>query len=299
VARPAHQRAAARRLAGDARDHAALAARSGQRARRLVRAVLRARRRATARRAAAGRDAARLAEAGRLLGAWDRRYVPDDRRAVLFEWAMRELTLRAWDELAAPVGATRDPFGEPSRGARLAPTPAVATLARLLADSTSAWWDERATRDRVETRDDVLARALVAALDTCVRRYGAPDADGWLWRNRRHANVHHLLRLPAFSSLGLPVQGGPSTLSPSSGTGVHGASWRMVVELGPEVRAWGTYPGGQSGDPTSPGYRDRLASWQAGELEPLLFAPRRPEQVTPSRGAYTLVPAGAPARGGR
>jgi penicillin amidase len=73
----------------------------------------------------------------------------------------------------------------------------------------------------------------------------------------------------------------------------------MVVELGPEVRAWGTYPGGQSGDPTSPGYRDRLASWVAGDLEPLLFAPRRPEEVPPGRGGYTLVPATGPVRGVR
>ena len=246
-----------------------------------------------------GVDAVRLAEAGRLLAAWDRRYVPTDRRAVLFEWAMRELSLRAWDELATPARASLDPFGQPTRAPRLAPAPPSATLARLLADSTSAWWDQRASRGHVETRDDVLAAALVAALDTCVRKYGAPDSDGWLWRNRRHANVHHLLRLPAFSARDLVVQGGPSTLSPSSGTGVHGASWRMVVELGPEVRAWGTYPGGQSGDPTGPGYRDRLASWVAGELEPLVSAPRRPEQVVPGRGGYTLVPASGVVRGVR
>lgn len=43
----------------------------------------------------------------------------------------------------------------------------------------------------------------------------------------------------------------------------------MVVELGPERRAWATYPGGQSGNPISPRYRDRIRGWENGELEPV------------------------------
>ena len=45
----------------------------------------------------------------------------------------------------------------------------------------------------------------------------------------------------------------------------------MVVELGPEVRAWGTYPGGQSGNPASSRYDDRLTQWTQGKLAPLRF----------------------------
>ena len=90
------------------------------------------------------------------------------------------------------------------------------------------------------------------------------------------------MRLPALSALALPVQGGPSTLSPSPGRGVHGASWRMVVELGPEVRAWATYPGGQSGNPASPYYLDRLPAWLAGTLDTVLF-PRTPADLPVAR----------------
>jgi acyl-homoserine lactone acylase PvdQ len=66
----------------------------------------------------------------------------------------------------------------------------------------------------------------------------------------------------------------------------------MVVELGPEVRGWATYPGGQSGDPTSPHYTDRLARWLAGELDPLRF-PRRAADLGPAEvaEALTLTPA--------
>jgi penicillin amidase len=56
----------------------------------------------------------------------------------------------------------------------------------------------------------------------------------------------------------------------------------MVVELGPEVRAWATYPGGQSGNPASPRYKDRLPMWQRGELAPVLF-PKTRADIDPKR----------------
>ena len=67
----------------------------------------------------------------------------------------------------------------------------------------------------------------------------------------------------------------------------------MVVELGPEVRAWGTYPGGQSGNPVSPRYADRLPKWAAGTLDSLRF-PRKPQELTGATlsSVLTLTPGG-------
>jgi penicillin amidase len=207
------------------------------------------------------------ARAAALLAQWDRRYTRDNQRAVLFEAAMRELSLALWDEMRGP-----------GDGEERGPVPSDVIAAELLADSTSAWWDDRRTAGATERRDDILRRSLAAALRAVTRAYGAPDAGGWRWSRVRHANIHHLLRLDAFSALDIPVQGGPGTLSPSSGSGTHGASWRMVVELGPELHAWGTYPGGQSGNPASRRYADRLPKWTAGELDSLRV-PRRPEEL--------------------
>ncbi len=220
-----------------------------------------------------------LAQARQLLAEWDRRYTKDNRRAVLFEEAMRTLPGRTWDELATEPGGTR----------RVA-TPSSAVLAELLADSASVWWDDQTTR-QVETRDDILAACLASALLTTRGRYGAPSSDTWRWDHVRFANANHLLRLPALSALNLPVQGGPGTLAPSSGAGTHGPSWRMVVELGPEIEAWSTYPGGQSGNPVSPRYRDRIPLWMNGELEPVRF-PRTSEALAPAQRSaqLTLLP---------
>jgi penicillin amidase len=202
-------------------------------------------------------ESARLSEASGLLSQWDRRYTRDNRRAVLFEAAMQELVARTWDELAVTPGS-----------ARRVVTPPSGVLAELLADSASAWWDDRGTR-QVEQRDDILVASLVAALTATRSKYGDPNGDGWRWDRIRHANINHLLRLPTLSALDIPVQGGPGTLSPSAGSGTHGASWRMIVELGPELRAWATYPGGQSGNPVSPRYADRIPLWMKGNLEPV------------------------------
>jgi penicillin amidase len=124
----------------------------------------------------------------------------------------------------------------------------------------------------VEQRDDVLSAALAEGYVWTVRTYGPAESGGWQWSQVHRIDIWHLLHLPAVSRHGVAVPGGPSTLSPTSITGgSEGASWRMVVELGPEVRAWGTYPGGQSGNPASSRYDDRLTEWTQGKLAPLRF----------------------------
>jgi penicillin amidase len=235
---------------------------------------------AAAREDSAGRGDAELRKAAALLAEWDRRYTKTNRRAVLFEMAMSELATRTWDELRRQ----RDK-GSAEQALTL---PESQVLLELMQAPTSPWWDDKRTADVVETRDAIIAQSLRAALVAAVKAHGDPSSDGWLWSNVRHANIHHLARIPALSVLGLPVQGGPSTLSPSGGSGQEGASWRMVVELGPEVRAWATYPGGQSGNPASPRYKDRLPLWQNGELAPVLF-PRTRAELDPKRVASVLM----------
>lgn len=67
-----------------------------------------------------------------------------------------------------------------------------------------------------------------------------------------------------------------------------GASERMAVSPGREEEGYFHMPGGQSGHPLSPHYRDGHAAWVAGEPTP--FLPGRPVHV------LRLVPAGAPPR---
>jgi penicillin amidase len=220
-----------------------------------------------------------VARAAALLAEWDRRYTVDNERAVLFEYAMSELTRTVWDELQAGSGDGRG-----------APRPSETILVELLEDSVSVWWDVLGT-PVIERRDEVLRASLLRALERAEREHGDPERGGWRWSGIQRANVRHLAGIPGFAAPPVAVQGGPSTLNPVSGSGTFGASWRMVVELGDEVRAWGTYPGGQSGNPLSNGYDDRIATWAAGRLDVLEF-PRNAEAMSSSkvRGTLTLVP---------
>jgi penicillin amidase len=219
----------------------------------------------------AGRSDADIDAAAALLSEWDRRYTRENTLAVLFELAMSELVARLWDE-----------FGD------VRPRPSETALWQLLQDPENVWWDDRATTDRVEDRDEILGASLGAALREAIERYGTPGSEEWRWERRRHANIYHLLRLPSLSALGISMQGGPSTLNPSSGSGVWGASWRMVVELGAELSARSIYPGGQSGNPVSRFYDDRIPKWQYGELDTVVF-PRTPEELAREATAAVLV----------
>mgnify|MGYP002783538197 CR=1 FL=1 len=218
-----------------------------------------------------------LAPAVALLRGWDFRYTLDAQAPVLFQATMRRIAQGAWDELV-PDGAER-PVVMPSELA----------LLELLRDSSSVWWDVRRTRDRRETRRAIVATALGAAYDSLVVAHG-PVGAAWAWERTGGINVNHLLRLPGFSRRGLPVTSGAGTLAPAGGSGgSHGASWRMVVELGAGRRtAWAIYPGGQSGNPASRHYDDRLERWRTGRLDSLMVPPSL-DAFPRERLASTLV----------
>ena len=228
-----------------------------------------------------GRASTPLVEAAAALRDWDLRYDLEGTRAVLFEAAMSEMAARLWDELDGEEG-------------RPVAIPGTVVAWALLAQPESPWWDDRSTEE-VETRDPLLAASLEAAFERLREELG-PLGPAWRWGAHRHSRVGHLLGIEALSRSGLPVQGGPGLLNPSAGDGGHGASWRMVVELGDVPRARGTYPGGQSANPVSAAYDDRLDSWVAGELTDLRFP--APEGSLESEGLVrarlTLRPEGGP-----
>lgn len=227
----------------------------------------------------AGDTSSTLKAAEALLGAWDRRYTRDNTAARLFETAVVRAMTLIWDEFI-PNGS-QAPVVRPSES----------RLLQLVADSASLWWDDRRTADVREDRDRVLVTALVQAYDTLVTEYGDPAASPWTWGRVAAAKPRHLLRLDGFAAPDTPIDGGRGTLNPSTGSrrANFGASWRMVVELDTTPRIMAIYPGGQSGNPASPRYLDRLAAWGRGALDTLLV-PRTVADLSPAdvRASLTL-----------
>ena len=202
---------------------------------------------------AAGEDPT-LAEPRALLAGWGDGYAPASRVAPLFEAALDRLESLTWDELGSGSG----------------PRPSPTVLAALRDHPSDPWWDRTDTPEH-ETRDDILRLALAEAWArlSAADRLG-PDTTTWRWDQVRTARIAHIARIPGLGAPSLPVVGGNGTLSPLGSNASHGASWRMVVRMGDRPTAWTIYPGGQSGNPASRWYDDRISRWQAGALDSAL-----------------------------
>jgi penicillin amidase len=79
----------------------------------------------------------------------------------------------------------------------------------------------------------------------------------------------HLTNLEPFSILQVPAGGNKHIVNANGPT--WGTSWRQIVELGDQIRAFGIYPGGQSGNPGSPAYETFVDDWAAGRYFEINF----------------------------
>ncbi|HEX5716050.1 MAG TPA: penicillin acylase family protein, partial [Thermoanaerobaculia bacterium] len=119
---------------------------------------------------------------------------------------------------------------------------------------------------------------LLASVDEVLSLYGQ---DGPLkdrtWGERNMADIRHLLS-PALPGAGrwldMPAEPLPgSDYMPRVQEPSYGSSLRMVVSPGREAEGFFHMPGGQSGHPLSPHYRDAHAAWVEGARTPFLPGP--------------------------
>jgi penicillin amidase len=136
---------------------------------------------------------------------------------------------------------------------------------------SSPWFDDVRTPEK-ETRDDILARSFIAAVDQLAKECGG-DIGEWKWGKSNILRLHSITQQAALDRGGLPVRGDEFTLNPGSNGGevTGGASWRMVVDFSNLGHSFGVYPGGESEDPASPHYDDQIKPWADGRYLPLYF----------------------------
>ncbi len=102
------------------------------------------------------------------------------------------------------------------------------------------------------------------------------EKNGLEWYKVKNTTVKHLTKLPAFSFDKLKIGGWGNTVNAAKSN--HGPSWRMVVQMGKEIEAYGIYPGGQSGNPGSKYYASYIPYWTEGKYNKLLFLPNSKQQ---------------------
>ena len=154
--------------------------------------------------------------------------------------------LETWT-LSDPTNRT---FSAPGVGSRTAPDAQRAAFHRMVSDLSKAY----GSNVRTWTYDRAHMRVLESFAHVEGLNYGPrPDGgDGYT---------------------PLAAGGDPST---------HGPSWRMVVDWGAHTFQ-GVFPGGTSENPASSWYANRVDTWFAGKLDPMLA----PEQAAAANGSST------------
>ena len=118
-------------------------------------------------------------------------------------------------------------------------------MRRLLAELDSPWWDDVNTDGVIETRDDILAKAMTEARDDLVRRQARRAVD-WTWGHQHQLDLENptlgqsdipMIRW-LFNRGGYQVGGGSEIVNATSWNAASGSydvtyapSMRMVVSL--------------------------------------------------------------------
>ncbi|MDX1671312.1 MAG: penicillin acylase family protein [Balneolaceae bacterium] len=137
----------------------------------------------------------------------------------------------------------------------------------VMSETPLKWYDDIGT-DREESLADLVLRSYRAAFRELEEEFGAYGRS-WEWGRVNSTSIRHVAGLPGFGRSDLATDGGGESVNAIKRT--HGPSWRMVVEAGPEMKGYGIYPGGQSGNPGSGRYADMIEDWNDGKLYPLYF----------------------------
>ncbi|NJN77016.1 MAG: penicillin acylase family protein [Saprospiraceae bacterium] len=142
------------------------------------------------------------------------------------------------------------------------------TIALMRDMPTSSYFDIVATKTQEETFADI---AMIAFKETVKKVKTDYQGITPSWSNYKQTNIPHLIGKPLAAFGRFNVNVGGNRFAPNAITDKTGPSWRMVVELGDKVKAYGVYPGGQSGNPGSQYYDNFIEHWQTAEYYELTF----------------------------
>lgn len=186
---------------------------------------------------------------------WNRFFNADEIGAGIFEIWHKNLLHQIWDD---ELGDPKIPMRYPSRD----------RMVEMILNEPDARWYDNIRSKQKETCEDVITSAFQFAVDSLQRRFGAMDAD-WQWAHVKQSHVPHLAKIAGFGSKYLNTGG--SKTSVNALTETNGPSWRMVVALGKNVKAYGIFPGGESGNPGSFYYDNMIDTYSSGRLNALLY----------------------------
>ncbi|MFZ5855536.1 MAG: penicillin acylase family protein [Chloroflexota bacterium] len=227
----------------------------------------------------------------RYLGSWDYQETADSSSAVLFEafW---------WDLLMNTFSDDLPEAYWPEGGSRW-----YIVMRELVQQPESPWWDDKSTTDKVETRDDILAKSFASAVECeiCVDKFGK-DISQWKWGELHSATFRNATLgqsgigpIEGLFNRGPFVTGGGESIVNATGWTVgysFEVDWlpseREVVDLSNLNNSLALHTTGQSGHAYHPHYDDMAPLWATVQYYPMWW--EQESVIADAEGHLTLVP---------
>jgi len=211
------------------------------------------------------------------LAKWNMKNDANEVGATIFERWVKELRYTVFED-EFPMTNLKTPMVYPSRNRM---------WDMVVKEPTAKWFDNVSTKNKQETLQDVVKQSFKASIDSLTMKLGPMNAETWAWNKVKSTDINHLGRLPGFGRQDIPNGGGAGIVNAT--TELNGPSWRMVVQLDKGwPKAYGLYPGGQSGNPASPFYDNMIDKWAKGELNELLFMKSKDEKSSRISGTVKI-----------
>lgn len=214
-----------------------------------------------------------LTEARDWLVGWDRVATEQSPHAALFGCFWMKLMINLFKE---ELGDTVKLDGTDRE---------MRAVALLLENARDAWWDDPSTKDRTETRDDILARSFREGHVAAVEAMGGNRAR-WEWGKLHKARfVSNPLGASGIGLIEKLVNGGPVPIGGSTEC-VNSQMWyvhngnyearsipsmRMIIDMADPEKSVCINSTGQSGHPGSPWYENMITAWRNAEYHPMLW----------------------------
>lgn len=181
---------------------------------------------------------------------WDFIYAKKSLGATVFEKWWRAFYEMSFDEIIKERETTNIPFPEAFR------------LIELMEEEGNSEVFDKFDTEKVESMKDIVNASFKSV------RFDSIEIKPWT--ESRNTEINHLSNISAFSTIGIQSAGHGNT--PNAISKYNGPSWRMVVEMDDPIKAYGIYPGGQSGNPGSEHYDNFIKDWAEGNYYELNYS---------------------------
>jgi penicillin amidase len=206
------------------------------------------------------------------LSEWNYQETADSQAASLFEWF--------WWNLLMDTFSDEVPEEDITGGSRW-----YVVMRNLVQQPDSPWWDDKATTDKVENRDDMFARAFAETVVQIQKEYGKDlktrSVPPWgelhsaTFRNQTLGNAGISLIEDLFNRGPFVTGGGESIVNATGWTMGEGfaVDWlpseREIVDLSNLDNSLALHTTGQSGHAFHPHYDDMIPLWAEVKYYPM------------------------------